>query len=441
MIRFVANFLFVLIIFVLATALPLSMDIFSFDLSPVIVNEPSGEDKTFQVAQYTVEVIKETPSTLVFNVKTTQGVLDDYWKNNLILEAIANNGHEALRFDTLPVVANEQVPNQFKLDLTSLLKDAASDNYAFTLSVNETISNITLNGATAFNYTYVHPNLTYKQNIPELVKPMSRVVLYYPSEDLKQLIPVTLDLNIDANFWRLLYDYHSTKVPTGLGLKSPSPIITSPNIQLKNKVAYIYHYAADIEGRESDIAISQQAVAKTFLKNGTYNAVQFLFGNQMPKDLGGVDWSKPYNRKATANAYFGFETEGNRLLLEPLALEELSLTTTTDNIKKIWDVLTFKNTAYSYNPNWLPLIPSDLILKAVAIENGILSLDFSEEFNQYATEKPELFSAFIDSVLFTYRSLPEITAVKFTVNGQAPVLSEWAEPISKLPVLNYVAKP
>lgn len=441
MVRFVANFLFVLIIFVLSTALPLSMDIFSFDLSPVIVSEPTGEDKTFQVAQYTVTVSKTDQSTLILDVKTTQGVLDDYWKNNLILEAQGRKGTPPLTVNTLSLVANESVPNQFKLDLKALLDSALSDNYTFKLLVNESASNITLNGETTIDYTYVNPDLKYTQAIPELVKPLSRVVLYYPTEDSTQLIPVTLDLNIDANYWRLLYDYHSSKVPSGLGLKSPSPIITSPNIQLKNKVAYIYHYAADIEGRESDIAISQQAVAKTFLKNGTYNAVQFMFGNQMPKDLGGVDWSKPYNRTDTANAYFGFETNGNRLLLEPLVLEGLTLEPTADNLKKIWAILTFKDTAYPYKANWLPLIPSDLTLNGASIENGILSLDFSDRFNQYAVETPELFNAFTDSVLLTYRSLPSVTAVKFTVNGQAPALANWAEPITKLPVLNYVAKP
>lgn len=437
MVKFVANFLFILILFIMATALPLSMDIFSLDLSPVIVNEPTDQDKTFQLTQYTLKMDYVDKNAIHIHVSTSKGIVDDYWKENLTLKVNGAKGENFI-FNDLSFESATEGTNTFILNLETLLKESPSDYYTLIFETNASVDNIKINGEQEFTYTHLNPNLKYTQTVPELKKPLSRIVFYYPSDDLTQLIPVTKDLNVDANYWRLLYDYHSSKVPEGLGLKNPTPVLPSPNIQLKDKVAYIYHYESDLKGREKDVALSHKAAAQTYLANGTFKAVQFMYNGTNKSNFGDVDWSKPYIREDVPKVYFGFEGPNNRLLLEPLTLNAMSLTLDEKGLKIIWDTLTFKNKEMTYSPKWLALIPNDIALKGLKLEQGILSLDFSKSLEEFASKSPELFKAFVDCVVLSYRSIPSISGIQFTVDGQPATVNEIKEVIKTLPVINYV---
>lgn len=438
MVKFVANFLFILILFIMATALPLSMDIFSLDLSPVIVNEPTDQDKTFQLTQYTLEVASVDKKNIHIKVSTSKGIVDDYWEDNLTLKAIGAKG-ENFVFKELSLESAPDMPNTFILNLGVLLKEKPSDYYTLTFETDPSVDNIKINGTNEMAYAHLNPNLKYTYSIPELQKPLSRIVFFYPSEDLTQLIPITKDLNVDSNYWRLLYDYHSSKVPEGLGLKSPTLVLPSPNIQLKDKIAYIYHYEADLKGREKEVALSHEAAAKTYLANSTFKAVQFLYNGTSRSNFGEVDWSKPYLREDTPKVYFGFEAPNNRLLLEPLTLKTLEVPVNENGLKTIWDTLIFKNKDVTYSSKWLALMPSDLTLNGLKLEQGILSLDFTKSLEAFAKDSPELFKAFVDCVVLSYRSIPTISGLKFTVDGQPATVTEIKDVIQTLPVINYTS--
>ncbi|MGX8797450.1 GerMN domain-containing protein [Fusibacter sp. JL298sf-3] len=435
MVKFVANFLFVLIIFVLATAIPLSMDIFSLDLSPVIIDEPT-DDGTALPAHYTFTGNNSPYGSLSFTVKSDKGTVDSGYLEPLQIRLTDAAGAETVVDfpETVTTTATEEGGQLVTVDLDTFTNILETGYYTATLVTSESAydidaSNPPMGYLDAFKETY-----SYAIAPPAPADGKERVRFYYPDPTYSHLVPITRDVATGGNYWRYVYNTLVNAPPTFLGTYEGETVLPpSPNIRLGGKTAYIDWYSADLVDMTGKIRLAQEAVAYTFLSNGSLTGVQFLLDNSTSSSYDGIDWSVPYTTLPSPAVYRVTTGPDSSLYLLPQAAEVTA--TGEPAIEALWKTLL---TPPADATGFIAVAPPDLALKSqTLLEDGTLYLDFNSAFNRYYTTGGSRYTAFVDALILTMRSVEGVDRIRVKVDGDLPEDPALAEVRGDLPALNY----
>lgn len=432
LLKFFSNLLFVLIIFMLATALPLSTDILSLNFSEKIVDVPTDTvtpiDITYHLSSDEVGMLVDTVN-IIFTA--SDGVADASALSDYTLVVSGNKGYQnTLSLDDLYLSAQYVENGRLHIAFSpaSMLSSLPQDYYRFMVKPSDESEDVSfesgLSGDSevlsfyATNYAF-DEGISYLGTSNATRTGYTNMTVYYPNKDYTQLIPVTRQVVTPDNRWRSMYSLLFNGPASGLGLLEGVQIIPhSPNIQIVNKIAGIYLYADQVAEYEDRFPVVAAAISKSMLSMGYIDGVRFYIDNAGIGTFGGVDLETVYTRDSALTAYVGFQGAGSDVLM--LAPIEYTAETQvgTDAIDTLWTVLTTLGDQGQQDSELIQLVPPTLSLLDYTLENGVLTVNFNDVFNHYYEASPILRTLFIDSLLYSFTSLPDVNTVQFNVDGQ-----------------------
>lgn len=413
--RTLPNILFLLILFMLATAFPLSTDILSLNLSTKIVEKPVDEivieAKMDPVLPTEPDSI--TKETVSFEIKSTTGT----FPSNMLAE------YEVLvyRQDTLvdriplaelsPTIA-EAVDSKKEISIlkSDLLGSAPTGYYTIKLSHKEA----------SLDYTWFGVNMTYDKALLATSNTLSATqlgfTLFYPTMDYGNVVPITRFVNLPDNRWRALYTALTNGPKAGLGLTDKIPAVPfAPNIRISSNIANVYMYSANLAGYENRYDTVVDAVTKTFMTLGPLEGVKF-FVNDSSNAFSGVDLAATYTQKAQSSAFVGYSHESAYMMLLPISLKSTDF---DERIEEIWQTLKLNATEASQIEGVIQTIPDEVILESYNLDGRTLTLDLNVSPVALFGASADYEKLMLNSILYSYASMPEVDAIIIKVLGQA----------------------
>ena len=433
--RTLPNILFILILFILATAFPLSTDILSLNLSQKIVDKPV-EDILIDPELSTV-LPTESDSLLnafmTFDIESSTSVFPDSFLKAYTIDVVSKDAVVAskpLSELNYEVLDNTQNMKTVKISKSEILEGLALGYYTQTLKADDK----------AFEYTWYGSNLVYDKTLLKtsntLNKGQTSLMLFFPTSDYKNVIPVTRHVATPTNRWRSLYTLLTNGPKTGLGLYETAPVIPySPNIRIANNVANIYLYSKDLANYEGKFPVITEAITRTFMTLGPLEGVSYLVDDSKAAPFSGIDLAKTYQQSLLNNAFIGYSHDTPQMLLMPLSLQT---TTLDERIREAWDFMQLNTDTSRLTADMIQSIPDEITLVDYTLDATALTLNVSSSLQTIYDSGTIYNDLLLKSILYTYMSFPEVETVKIMVDGK-PLIAEgydFTQPLKPDPYIN-----
>lgn len=412
--RTLPNILFILILFFLATAFPLSLDILSLDLSQKIVDKPVEE---IQIEPELKTLLPSeddsiTNAFITFDIESNTGAFPNDFLSKYTLsirqygEIIKSVVLDSLPFETLDSTSNTKT---IKIEKSTLLEGLNAGYYTCRLSVED--QNFENDW---YISSVIYDKLLLKTKNQLGAKQLSLTV-FYPTYDYKNVVPVTRHETSTTNRWRTLYSALFNGPKTGLGLYEGIPgVPRTPNIKISKDVASIYIYSKDLIGFEEKFPVVVDAVTRTFMSQGMLTGVKILVDDSTTNSTLGVDLTQTYNDSLFNSAFTGYSHASTQMLLMPL---KLSMSTFDDRVKEAWEIMKHRGLKSLYTSDMIQSIPDEIQLLDYKLEGVNLTLNISKTLPATLENSPEYVDLMIKSILYTYASFPEVDTVSITTSG------------------------
>ncbi len=433
--RTLPNILFILILFILATAFPLSTDILSLNLSQKIVDKPVEE---LQVDPELSTVIPTEPDTLLnafmtFDIDSTTAVFPEAFLNAYAIDVTKNDvviATKPLSELGYELLDNTQNTKTVKVPKTEILDGLAAGYYTLTLKADDSV----------FDFNWYSSNHVYDKTLLKTSNTINNgqtsITLFFPTSDYKNVVPITRHIASPSNRWRTLYTLLSNGPKAGLGLYETIPVIPySPNIRIGGNVANIYLYTKDLANFEGKFGVITEAITRTFMTLGPLEGVSYLVDDSKAAPYSGVDLTKTYSHSFTNNAFIGYSHETTHMMLMPLPLQTATL---DERIREAWAIMQFKTGGSELISDRIQSIPDEVMLIDYTLEGTALTLNVSSSLQTIYNAGTIYNDLMVKSILYTYMSLPEVETVKIMVDG-APFAAEgydFAQPLKPDPYIN-----
>lgn len=412
--RILPNILFLLILFMLATAFPLSTDILSLNLSTKIVEKPVDEivieaklDPVLPTANDSI-----TKESISFEIKSTTGT----FPSNMLTEyEVLVVRHDAivdrLFLSELAPITTDAADSKKEVAIlkSSLLDSMPSGYYTFKL----------VHKGEALDYTWYGANLTDDKVLLATSNTLGATqlgfTLYYPTLDYGNVVPITRIVTLPDNRWRALYTALTNGPKNGLGLTDKVPAVPfAPNIRISQNIANIYMYSANLSGYENQYETVVDAVTKTFMTLGPLEGVKF-YVNDSSNAFSGVDLSKTYTQTTQASAFIGYSLESSYMMLLPVGLKSTDF---NERIEEIWQTLKLNSEEAQQIDGVIQTIPDEVFMESYSLEGRTLTLDLNVSPGMLFNTNTDYEKLMLNSILYSYASLPEVEAIIIKVLGQ-----------------------
>lgn len=172
------------------------------------------------------------------------------------------------------------------------------------------------------------------------------------------------------------------------------------------------------EGSEAPLAYN--AFLKTIFAVRRYwpiHSVSFTVDRKSVETyFGGIDKLKSVSDRNDAyNLYLAYNVNGRYYLFNTPVNREGVLINENDSIevkgKKLFDAYSNSGLKYGRNP-----IPADIVLQGIKLEGSNIILDFNNSFLKAYENKEDLKIMMVESLIYSYTSIPNITGLKITVD-------------------------
>ena len=442
MLKFATNIMFILIIFVLATSLPLSTDILTLNLSQPIIENPD-DTPVVVVSDITIESKSDyviTDGKLSFSLNSSTGQFPDDLLGYYTLNLIGNkNQGSTLPLDQVAQMSPNSVGTvrEYTVDFSSILESLPNDYYTVQIVPDKDYaptqnSESLEHMASTYDFDFI-----YNGTSSALPSGVIGMTLYYPTPDYETLVPVTRAVPTPDNRWRSLYTQLAGGSKPGLGLIEGEQVIPhSPNIRISNGIANIYLYSQSLTGFEDKFSVITESIAQSMLSMGFISDVNFLVNDSDTGTFGDVDLSKSYANGNSVIGYVGYNSDSEYAFLMPLMKTTGTDAQLTDQIDTLWNILKFTDTEMDYNEAWIQLVPPQVEMLDFNLEGDLLTLNLNDAFNTYAGTESVETKMLIDSLIYSFTSITEVNRIKITVDGNTPTNPELATELVPPPYIN-----
>lgn len=414
--KILPNLLFVLIIFILATAFPLSTDILTLNLSQQIIDQPV--DVVTPVTQLSLEfpTTEDTilAESITFTIENTHAEFPADFLEAYTLQIIRpgeTDTFKTYKLSDLNFEITEPTPIQRNLviDKSQLLEVLPKGYYQIQL----------VEAALIHEYSWYATNMTYEKQLlatsNTITNNQMAFTLFYPTQDYKLTIPVTRFVSLPDNRWRALYTHLTNGPVETLGLTPLKPALPfAPNIRIASQNANIYLYEANLLGFEQNIATIFEAITKSFMTLGPLEGVNFYVNDRNQGTFAGIDLSTTHTYSRLNEVYLGYNHESDYMLLYPYALSEENFDA------RIEEIITLLKNPTGIAEDLIPSLPIDVELLEYALVGDTLTLTFSDAFANSLQLSDAYVDLMIKSMLYSFTSMPEVQSVTFSGNFSHP---------------------
>ncbi len=442
MLKFATNIMFILIIFVLATSLPLSTDILTLNLSQPIIENPD-ESPVVVVSDITIKSSSDymiTDGNLSFSLISSTEQFPKDLLSHFTLNLIGNKSQGS----TLPLDQVAQLsPNsvgtarEYTVDLSSVLESLPKDYYIVQIAPDKDYAPTQNSESLEHMVSTYDFGFIYNGTSNVLPSGVIGMTLYYPTPDYEMLVPVTRVVPTPDNRWRSLYTQLAGGSKPGLGLIEGEQVIPhSPNIRISNGIANVYLYSQSLTGFEDKFSVITESIAQSMLSLGFISDVNFLVNDSDTGSFGDVDLSKSYANGNSVIGYVGYNSDSEYAFLMPLTKMVGPDVQLPDRINEIWNILKFNDSEITYSEEWIQLVPPQVEMIDFNLEGDLLTLNLNEVFNTITTTESVESKMLIDSLIYSFTSITEVNRIKITVDGNTPTNPELATELVPPPYIN-----
>ncbi|MCT4564564.1 MAG: GerMN domain-containing protein [Maledivibacter sp.] len=422
------NLFLIVIICFSASIMPLNTSLFNLPnnlFKSITLSKPSNEVETLS-SSYETNIAKTSlhdPTNIEFIMigQLDKGafVLGD--NHDMILEVFSNNNLVKKYINTefvtgLGSLDNDGLKIKYSFDISQENLGLDSGSYSFRIySTGEMFSDV---DPYEIFVTYLS-NSKYVSSKNVVEEGNMYLTLYYPDKNYDYLVPVSRKIPYTNKTIRTSIDNLLLGPDPSLGLCSDAPIPHVPRIRVKNKTAYLY-LPKDIGKFDKDSPLSKFAL-NSFVNTLTgidgVDAVKFLKGSRETNTFfNGTNTKEAFKKIDSPRIFLGLETDTDKFLLTPIKLEEKNMD--IDNLVPIvFNSLKTCTVNATHHNKLLGTIPENVELLNYKYNNEELTLNFNSNFLLAYSKRMDIQSMMVDSIIYSFTSIPEISKVSILVDG------------------------
>lgn len=402
-----------------------------FNLSPIDYRGTIEIETPAEVSTLSLESKEQNvtnPKTIVINhisqneeiIKSVSNSIFtlDVYKDNEMVESGIKDLELVSPSVNMSISVNKDNPIVTTLDISQEKLGLVDGNYKFVFNSN-LISNL---NQSSLEVNVIYDTLgSYYAATNQAAPGTKGLTLYFATEKSDTLIPVTRFIVEDKSITRMAIEQLQNG-PVNKGMYSEIKDVTNTTYNNGHVVIDLpSSYTAYNEGTTGS-GLAYSAFVKTIFDVDRYWPIHsltftvdrkkvdtYFHGliseavNQLPNKERNYLLYMAY--KLDGRYYlFDYKIEGNAGILESDAIEIKA--------QKLFDAYKDVGISYGINP-----IPVNIALKGVNQQGAMLVLDFDGEFLNAYKDKEDLKQMMIESILYTFTTIPGVDSIKITVNG------------------------
>lgn len=432
MIKLIYNFIFIILIFIIATAIPLSFDLIQFRLSNAtpqidLPHETFDEEDILKDAlELTLKSIEAETFTLHYesNIPLTVELIGDYFVLKL-------KGERGNVFE-LPLSAEQFNPLTKTINFESSISDLPEDFYRVSLeSLHHDYEVLALDHLMLSLYSTHYTYSPFKGSTPSNRRLFT---LYFPSENFDYLVPVSAHLPLENNRWRTAYHALMNGSIDGYPLAQNNWLPNSSNIQWLNSEVIIHWDHPPREKNAEEVEIIQKAIAQTFFSfEAPYDSSAVIF-----RVRGNADHT--LEKSQNPSIFLPHLNENNSIFFVPFEMPRLE--SEEEQIQAIWDTLAFQTDEWiSYESMPRQVIYPKVGYEELEIKDQMLTVNLDPSSLEAYQDHPLDFKLMIDALVHSFTSIQGIERVQFLSSGEF-IDESWYEGISsplEPSILNFIS--
>ncbi|GAU78066.1 GerMN domain-containing protein [Fusibacter sp. 3D3] len=433
MFRFLSNMLFIVILFLLVTAMPLSKDVLTINIFQPVIDTPSEEVPV--MTTYKLEgapsSIDYTPDQIEFSIVSTPHAFSESLYEGI--EVLVYDGDQLISTTNLkdlsPAFENkDEHTDQIAFSLKTIVDALKANQYHVEIKGTE-------NSAFSETLDFMISNEKFDklalETMRESVSGKLTLNLYYPTDNYELLVPVTRIINYPDNRSRTALKELDKGPASTLGLIQGDSIWPyASKLAVKSRNASVYIYKPEYVAFENNFQAAVDAITYTLTSLDFIDQTNFYIDNSKAKPFGSVDLKQTFTPRTQNFAYLSYNKDSDYMLLVPTPVESLLDTGTaltedvSSNAKLLWQVLKtphFNDSLVKSAPYLNSTIPRDIELKEVIFEAGKLTLSVDQAFDNAFNGHDAYIKQMLNSISKSYYSLEGVTEVHILVNSESPV--------------------
>jgi spore germination protein GerM len=318
--------------------------------------------------------------------------------------------------DTTFTISNDN-PMITTMDISQKKLNLNDGTYKIIFTSN-LISNLD-NSSISIDITYDSGG-TYVSALNTVLPGTKGLTLYFTTQNKDVLIPVTRFMVEDKSLTRMAVEQLqngplNNNMTTLIGDVS-NCTYNNGNVVIDLPSSYTKYNSSSAEG-----LLSYKSFVKSIFAVDRYwpiNSVSFTVDRkEVATYFNGIN-----NLKALQNTensfllYLTYKIDDRYYLFDTLIDMEKEGIDSNDLLEikaqKIFNAYSNTELTYARNP-----IPENIVLQSVKAEGNTLLLDFNEDFLNAYTGKEELKSMMVESLIYTFTTIPSIDGIKITINN------------------------
>nr|WP_312577827.1 GerMN domain-containing protein [Sedimentibacter sp.] len=407
---------------------------YSLKLSPIDykgsieIEEPKDTSTLNLNIENKNKVLLNPESVVITHTSQKEEVIKNYTNNIFTTSIYQNNKLLRENINDLELVSLAPSDNTFTISnenpmITTIdisQKKLGLDDGTYKITFTSNLISNPEKASISINVTY-DTGGTYTSALNTALPGTKGLTLYFTTENTDVLIPVTRFVVEDKSLTRMAIEQLqngplSTNMKTVIGDVS-NCTYNNGNVVIDLPSSYAQYNNSSAEGM-----LSYEAFTKSIFAVDRYwpiYSVSFTVDRKETATyFNGVNkLNNLPNEENTYSIYMAYKINDKFYLFDSkIDLEKYGIAdsdTLETKAQKLFNLYSDANLSYGRSP-----VPANVELQKVSAEGSTLVLDFNSEFLNSYKGKDDLKSMMIESLMYTFTTLPSIDNIKITVNNE-----------------------
>lgn len=377
------------------------------------------EDKLINPETLTISHITENEE-IIKSISNNIFLLDIY-KDNIIVKKDVKGLELVSPSVNMSISVNKDNPIITTLDISQKKLELDDGTYKFVFS--SILISDPNNSSMSIDVTY-DTGGSYYPAVNQAPIDKKGLTLYFTTENADTLIPVTRFVIEDKSLTRMAIEQLQNG-PLNNGMVSVIKDVTNTTYNNGNVVIDIPSTYEGYNNGSTGALLAYEAFVKTIFDVDRYwpiyNLTFTVDRNKVDTYFHGLSNEAINllpNTERTYLLYFAYKINDRYYLFDHKLDTQSSGITDNDTIElkaqKMFDAFKDLKLNYGTNP-----IPENIKLNNAKVQGTVLTLDFSTELLSVYKDKNDLKQMMIESIIYSFTSIPSVDGIMITVNGEA----------------------
>lgn len=426
--KILCNLFLILIICFSASIMPVNVSQLDFQqniLANFTLNKPSNEIEAIS-SSYKTD-LNESPLYNPTNIEFTMiGELDKgafiLGENHDMVLKVFNNGNLVKKYVNTEFVTGlnniDNKDNQLKYSFDISQENLRLDNGNYILKIYSTGEMFNDLSPYEISVTYLG-KFTYIPARNNVEDGHMYLTLYFPDKNAEYLVPISRKVPYTNKTIGASIDNLHLGPDSSLGLASGSPIPPVSRKWIRKKTAYLDlpKDLGEYNQGSAQAICTVYSFANTLTNLNGVDKIKFLQGGKKVEDaFHGLDVNDGFEKNNSAKIYLGLQTNTQRLLLTPIEIHDENKEV-NHLVPIIFDSLKTGTVNSNHHKSLMKIIPQNVELLNFDYNDSLLTLNLNSNFQKIYSEKIDAQNALLDSILYSFTSIPNVDKVWIKVNN------------------------